>query len=515
MLTRSTPDAALSPVASPSSVHRTAPSRRAAWSRHVTLLILLLPLLTSTVGCATNPATGRSQVMLLSEEQERALGEQAKTEMLALYGEYDDPELQDYVRALGHDLAAKSERPDLAWEFYLLDDPLVNAFALPGGYVFITRGILSHLDNEAELAAILGHEVGHVVARHSANQISKQQLYSAGLLIGTLMLDPEDRAWGALASAGLQVAFLQFSRDDEREADLLGLRYIEKVGYDPRPMPDVFETLDRVSAAAGAQGPPTWLRTHPTGADRVSRLNGAIGELGLNYDDRFIRASIFHRRLDGMVYGENPREGYFVGSAFYHPDMRFQVNFPEGWKTQNTRAAVNAMSPREDAFISLTLAQGDTLQEAERSFYDGSGVNYSGRVRTGARGFQSLGSEFSASSNGNNLRGLVSFVDLGGGQILQLLSASSSNAFRSNSGELADTLGSVSELRDREYLDVTPKRIEVVRLPRAMTLEEFDQRYPSTVDIKTLAIVNQVEAQDRLESGAFVKRIVGGELPYR
>ena len=178
------------------------------------------------LGCATNPATGKRQLSLIGEQDEIAMGREADKDIVALDGpSTTTPELQAYVQELGAALAAESERPNLPWTFRVLDDPIVNAFALPGGYIYVTRGILSHLNSEAELVGVLGHEIGHVTARHSVSRLSKAQLFSIGLGGRGWRVSPELREFGGIAQSGLGLLFLKYSRDDERQADDLGLRY--------------------------------------------------------------------------------------------------------------------------------------------------------------------------------------------------------------------------------------------------------------------------------------------------
>jgi predicted Zn-dependent protease len=173
--------------------------------------------------CATNPATGKKELILVSEDQEVQMGQAEAKRTISQLGAYADSELQNYVSSIGKKLAAVSERPQLPWTFTIVDDPQVNAFALPGGPIFITRGILAHMGSEAELAGVLGHEIGHVTARHSASQMSRAQLAQIGLGLGTV-LRPDLAQFAGLASTGLQVLFLKYSRDDESEADMLGFR---------------------------------------------------------------------------------------------------------------------------------------------------------------------------------------------------------------------------------------------------------------------------------------------------
>ncbi len=486
---------------------------------HRQILTALLPVLcivgVTTGGCAVNPATGRSQLMLISEAQEAALGREADPQIVAQYGLYDDPLIQDYVQALGEDLAAKSERPDLPWSFKVLDDPLVNAFALPGGYIYVTRGILAHFDSEAELAAVLGHEIGHVTARHSANQMSKQTLATGLLIAGTIALDRDDQYLGALAGVAAQLMFLKFSRDDERQADSLGLRYIDRQGYDPRPMTNVFQTLGRVSDAAGGPRGPGWTTTHPAPENRVELLSAAMVRMNTDFTGRPIRRQEFQAKIDGIVFGEDPREGYFVGHTFYHPGLALQLEFPEGWKFQNQRAAVVAVSPQQDAMMQMSLAQAESVAEAEQKFYEQSGVNRSGNWKPLAPP-TAVGGDFEVVDPANNqsqeVRGRVAFAQLGD-NIYQLLSYSKSGSWRGYERRLGEAMGSLKPLKDRRYLDVKPKRVTLVTLDRRMTLEEFYRRYPSTVDLNYLGILNQAQPETVFEKGAVIKRVVGGELP--
>src|SRR4029077_11437358 len=191
-------------------------------------------------GCALNPATGAGQLMLISEPQEIAMGRDYDQQVAASIGLYADNAWQHWIQQFGAQLPATSERPNLPWTFHIVDDPVVNAFALPGGYIYVTRGILAHLTSEAELGGVVGHEIGHVTARHSVSQLSKQQLAQLGLAVGSIA-SPDFGRYAGLAGQALGVLFLKYSRDNESQADDLGLRYMRRANYDPREMPHVFE----------------------------------------------------------------------------------------------------------------------------------------------------------------------------------------------------------------------------------------------------------------------------------
>lgn len=485
------------------------PTRRAV-SRAATTAAVA-PLL-ALLACATNPVTGRPQLALMTVQQEIELGRQAHQQVLQMMGAYDDPALQRYVDGIGQRLAQASERPDLPWTFTVIDDPAINAFALPGGFIYLTRGILSHMGSEAEMVSVLGHEIGHVTARHSVERLSKAQLAQIGLFAG-MIAAPELRNYGDLASTGLQVMFLKFSRDDERQADDLGFRYMNQAGYDPRQMVEMFRLLDRVSEGTGQGRLPDWLATHPNPGNRLGRIEQQIGAAAPEVlGSRVARSELFGK-IDGIVFGENPREGYFRGSTFYHPDLAFTLRFPEGWRTSNQKQAVGAISPREDAVVVLTLAEGESAAEAARRFFGQQGIRQGQSWRSDIGGLPAVSSAFSASrSQGSDLAGLAAFVQHGG-RVLQLLGYTVQGRARSYEEALTTSLASFARLTDRRYLEVDPKRLALVRIDRAMTLEELNGRYPSTVDLPTLALINQVRPGDRLEAGRTYKRVVGGELP--
>jgi predicted Zn-dependent protease len=265
--------------------------------------------------CATNPATGHKQLSFFGEESELEMGRDSNGEIVGQVGLYPDDDLARYVSEVGARLAATSERPYLPWTFQVLDDPTVNAFALPGGYVYVTRGILAQLDSEGELAAVLGHEIGHVTARHGVHAASQQLLATAAVGTAAVVLDPDHADdWMALGSLTMGLVFLKHSRDDERQADDLGLRYLLRAGYDPRQMPPVFEMLDRVAQLEGGRLP-TWLSTHPDPGARTERVveavdavqaQGAAAEARLERDE-------FLTHLDGIAYG--PAQGVAAGAG--------------------------------------------------------------------------------------------------------------------------------------------------------------------------------------------------------
>ena len=460
-------------------------------------------------GCAVNPATGQRQLMLVSEDQEIAMGQQADPSISAMFGLYDDAELQAYVSRLGDSLAASSERPHLPWTFRVVDDPIVNAFALPGGFIYVSRGILAHFNSEAQLVSVLGHEIGHVTARHSASQMSEQQLAQLGLVAGAIVVPDVAARYGGIAQQALGILFLKFSRDDERQADMLGFRYMTRVGYDPHEMPEVFAMLGRVTEAGGGRGLPVWLSTHPDPGDREQRINTLIAESGQTFSGTTIGERSYLLRLHRLIYGPNPREGFFRDQTFLHPDLEFQITFPSGWQTVNQKTAVMAQSPNQDAILQLTLAEGASSPvEAAREFAAQEGVN-AGAVQPGTiGGFPSATVAFAADTEQGVLRGAVTFIQYGD-YVYRLLAFATSAAWSGHQQTVANSVASFARLTDQAALSVQPMRLSIIELPQAMTIEAFNQRYPSPISVEQLAILNQVELGTRMPSGTLVKRVVG------
>jgi len=464
-------------------------------------------LAVSLTACATNPVTGKRQLALVTEQQEVQMGQQAAGEVAQQMGLYDNRELQEYVNTLGKQLAAQSERPNLPWEFRVVDDPMVNAFALPGGKVYVTRGILAHFNNEAELVSVLGHEIGHVTARHSVEQISKQQLAGLGLGIA-MILSPTAAQFGDLANAGLQLMFLKFGRDDERQADDLGLKYMVKGGWDADQMPPVFDVISAVSKSQQGGRVPEWASTHPDPENRAGRLRKQIADLGAH--DGKVNAEAYIRRLDGVMFGMNPREGYSIGSTFIHPELGFRLEFPTGWKIQNSKQAVVAVSPNQDAMVGLTLAQANDPRAAAQKFFSQQGVQVGQEFQRNFFSFQTAQTQ-----QGANYAGVVGFVEQNG-RVLQLIGYTAGGNYNRYSDTLARSVASFSRETNPRYLNVEAKRIESVRVPRAMTLEEFNRAYPSTVDLQTVALMNGlVREGGRFDAGQTAKRVVGGDVPVR
>ena len=236
--------------------------------------IAILLVIACAAACATNPVTGRRELSFMSEAQEISIAQESDPQIKQEMGVYNDPALQEYVSSIGMKMAKISERPNLPWRFTVVDVPAVNAFAIPGGSIYVTRGIMPFLDTEAELAGVLGHEIGHVTARHSAQQYTRQITGQVGLLALGIFV-PAARPFGDLTGQALGVLFLKYGRDDEVQADRLGATYESTLGWDPAAVPGFLSTLGRLDEAAGdRRGVPNWLSTHPDPLSRTIPCSG-------------------------------------------------------------------------------------------------------------------------------------------------------------------------------------------------------------------------------------------------
>ena len=362
---------------------------------------LVLSIVLVTAACSTNPATGKRQFNIVSEGQEIGIGREAHPEIIRQFGVYDEkPELNRLVSDVGRRLAAASERPNLPWTFTVLDTPMVNAMALPGGYIYITRGMLERINSEDELAGVLGHEIAHVTARHSAQQISRQQLAQFGMVLGAVLAGPEVlQQYGQLAELGLGLLFQRYSRAHETEADLLGTGYMAEARYHPIGAERMLMTLQRLDKNP-ATGVDRYFMSHPDPAKRVRDVRSKAAELGgmvsagaFETPDR----DEFVRLLDGIVTANSTEHVVIRNNTVYDRGHGLVVRAPNGWKPVTQPGVVFAMTPtRNDGSSYFVMQELDTRQLQGRSVQDAvrirlqqMGLTYGGsqeaRLGTGER----------------------------------------------------------------------------------------------------------------------------------
>lgn len=467
------------------------------------LSLALVPVAGLLWACAVNPATGQRQVMLVSESQEIAMGQQSYQQTLEQTGAVEDEGLQAYVRGIGMRMAAISERPDLPWTFTVLDDAVINAYAAPGGYIFLTRGILTYLGSEAELASVLGHEIGHVTARHSAAQVSRQQLAQIGLM-GAMIASPDLAQLAGALNQGLGLLFLKWGRDQESQSDELGFRYMMRTEYDPREADDMFQVLLRVGE--GSDRLPSWASTHPFPEDRIAQARQRVDTLSASLDGFRVGREAYLRQIEGLTFGENPRHGYFEQNRFYHPDMAFQFDVPEGWQRLNTRSSVMAAPQDGSAVFQLQLAEGGARTAAQQFF--GNEAVQGQAEQTTINGLPAAGGNFTAQTEQGAVEGVAAFIEHKG-RTFRLLGYGATGIMQQQGTALNGIVRSFRPVTDRAVLGKQPSTLALVTAPAQMTLEEFNRRYPSTIPMDQLAIINELDGPASVISkGDLVKRVV-------
>lgn len=349
--------------------------------------------------CATNPATGKRQFNIVSEAQELAIGQQSHGEIIRQYGVYDEkPELSRLVQRIGRDLAAASERPNLPWTFTILDTPMVNAMAVPGGYIYVTRGMLERINSDDELAGVLGHEIAHVTARHSAQQISRQQLAQVGLVLGAVVAGPEVlQQYGQLAELGLGLLFQRYSRQHETEADLLGTGYMAEARFHPIGAERMLLTLQRLDKNPGG-GIDRYFMSHPDPAKRVQDVRRKIAEIGGMASAGAFEApdrNEYVRLLDGMITANSTESIVIRDNVIYDRDHGLVLRAPAGWVPTTAPGVAFAMSPRNNDGSSYFVAQ-----EVENSALQGRSVQEAVRIRLQQMGLSYAGSREARMASG-------------------------------------------------------------------------------------------------------------------
>ena len=313
--------------------------------------------------CAVNPVTGKQDLVLLSEQDEIALGRQTSTEVLKEYSVYDDnPALQKYVQEVGSKLAANSHRNNLVYRFTVLDSKEVNAFALPGGYIYITRGLLAYLKSEAELAAVLGHEIGHVTARHAVRQYSATQLANIGISLGAVFIPGMNQATNQLAQMFGTALLRGYGREHELEADRLGAEYLARSNYNPNAMLDVIrvlknqESFETELARAEGREPNIYhglFATHPDNDERLQEVIQTAQTLTAQGTINYVGYEEYMSLMDGLVYGDSPHEGILRGRNFYHGELGFAMSFPKNWNVRNQPDRILVAAPGGEALIQI------------------------------------------------------------------------------------------------------------------------------------------------------------------
>ena len=460
-------------------------------------------------GCAMNPVTGRKQFVLISEAQEIAMGKESDPQVIAFFGLYDNPTLQKFITEKGLEMAAVSHRPNLNYEFKIVDSPVINAFAVPGGYVYFTRGIMAQFNNEAEFAGVLGHEIGHITARHSVIQQRNAFLGQIGIIAGVILV-PELAQFVDPLSYGMQLALMSFGRDAERQSDKLGVEYSSRIGYDASEMAGFFETLERQQAASGTQEVPEFLSTHPSPEERQT----TVEELAITWKDKLkltnakINRDSYLKRIDGMIVGEDPRNGFVENGVFFLPTLKILFPIPVGWKLQNTPQQVQMAPGNGEALLTLTLGAGTSLEDAANKILTNYKLAMVESKKETINGLSTLTMIADQKQEQGTIRVISTLIQFEG-NIFSLMGISEISKFSSFSPFFLSTIQNFKELKETEKLNRKPDVIHIKTVSSQMTLQAALQYYNMPADqFEKLAILNEMTLSDRLSAGTLIK-VVG------
>jgi predicted Zn-dependent protease len=472
-------------------------------------------LLLALAGCARNPVTGAREFVMLSESQEIAMGREADAEVRRDMGLYEDDELQRYVEEIGLELAAGSHRPELPWTFAIVDSPAVNAFAIPGGFIYLTRGIMPFLGDEADLAGVLGHEIGHVTARHTVQAYTRASGAQLGLMVGSIF-SPAARAVGGLAEGGLGVLFLRYGRDAELQADRLGAEYAGLAGWDPTGVRDMLSTLSRISEGADRRGVPNWLSTHPAASDRVERVGPILSELGARFDFSALRVNrqAYLDRLDGLMYGDNPEQGIVRGRDFLHPVLRFALRFPDGWEVINSATQVAARQPGEEVYMVLQLVTDPETRNLERLAVDNmreEGFRLDAGGETTIGGLDAFVGSFTGADGDNGQpRARIAYIDHGR-SVYALGGLAEAGVYDQVEPGFSEAIRSFRPLTATEAEEIRPNRLRFYTVGAGDTWQSIAQdASQGIVPSNTLAIMNGFPVNEQPRPGDRIKIVVEG-----
>jgi predicted Zn-dependent protease len=467
----------------------------------------------TALACVTNPATGQRQFSLLPERDEIALGKQADEQVRQEMGVYQDQAWQEYVNRVGQSMAKLSHRPQLPWTFAVVDASAINAFALPGGYIYLTRGILPFLRDEAEMANVLGHEIAHVTALHGASAYSKQQAAGLGIGIGRILAPPDQQGWFVAAEASLGLLFLKHGRDAELEADRFGVEYAARGGWTPSGMAGMLGTLGRLSEANGSsRGVPNFLSTHPLPADRVEQVTTVADSVRTPSSTR-VNADDFTRRLDGLVFGDSREQGILRGRDFLHPILRFALQFPAAWQVSNGASQV-AAQPEGDGsrviFLEIVDGGGRSPADAGRARMANAQLTERAGENTTINGLPAFVGVFSGGTGTEAMMARVAFIAQGS-RLFQVAGVAAEGAFAQADPAFRETIGSFRGMSAAEADRVQPARLDFHTVRAGQSWASIAKSLSGgTVSAGALAIMNGASPSSTPAPGTRVRVVVGG-----
>ncbi|PAU95727.1 peptidase M48 [Aliifodinibius salipaludis] len=488
-------------------------------SLRVFVTAILLAFFVSACTVQKSPITGSKRAYGYSWQQEVKIGKEADQQIQQQYGVYDDEEVQQYVDRIGQEVLEVSHmrREDTdpkyretEFHFRVLNSPVVNAFALPGGYIYVTRGLLAHLKNEAQLAMVLGHEIAHVAARHASQRAFEQQLGQIALIGGAVageeLLGIPGQSVLQLGSQAAQFLFLSYGRDDERESDQLGVEYAAMKSYEAEDGAGFFSALERISEQSG-QSIPSWQSSHPDPSERATRIPELADQWReKGYEQNIENTDEYMSTIDGIIYGENPREGFSEDGNFYHPDLKFQFDYPDNWEIVNQPTLVAAVNEDQDAISLMEIdSETDSPESSVMNYVSQEGFSVQSQNTTqqnGLNSYQALA--IATTEDGTEYRFLVYAVDYDG-NIYRFTNYSLAEKFDSYRTNFEQTSYSFSELNDQDKLNREPVRLQAQKVDRSQSLSRFTDNLPMDITAEDVAILNQIDVDATIEQGNWIK----------
>lgn len=475
--------------------------------RSVLRSLLLMIFSYCMYSCAVNPVTGKKELSFMSEEKEIALGKQSDPSIVASFGLYEDPEIQAFITKKGQEMAKISHRPNLPYEFKVLDSPVVNAFAVPGGFVYFTRGILAHFSNEAEFAGVLGHEIGHITAKHGVRQQTTQLLSQIGLIGGVILT--KGQAAQELSQA-IGLLNLRYSREHESESDKLGVEYSTEIGYDAKKMANFFFTLNRMREQAGVSIP-TFQSTHPDPLNRYENVKAMSekeqAEQGLTNPE--VGRNSYLRMIDGMTYGEDPKQGYVEDDYFYHPELRFKFPVPRDWQTANSPQQFQMADKNGKAMMVLMAGAGD-LQNPFGEFNEQQKLQVISSQNVRVNGYNAVAqiADQKNAQSGATMR-IMSYAIQYGSLVYVIHGVAALADFPTYQRTFEYTMTRFDELRDPAKINRVADEIKVQEVRRGGTLSQVLNYFNMPNDrLEEIALLNSMKLSEQVPVGTLIKTIV-------
>ena len=432
--------------------------------------------------------------------------------VIAQFGLYNNAKLQSLITARGKQMTAISDRPG-DYGFTVVDSPVINAFATPDGHVYFTRGIMAYFNNEAQFSGVLGHELGHITAQHGKKQQTQSTIAGLGMLLGSVLAPRLMQSVGGLVQQGVGLWMLKYSRGDENEADGLGVKYSTKIGYDASYMADFFQTLQRTEEQSGGGSIPTFLSTHPNSADRYTRVKGLAAQAKQSggRSSYLVNRDQYLRQIEGLTFGEDPRQGFVEGGVFYHPDLKFRFPIPSGWKSQNSPDKFQMAEPNGKALLVFLGASGSSLDEAAQGMAKAIGVTNAQAQKTTINGFPALvfeGDQAAQDQQSTPAHALVQLIQ-DGNSIFAFVGLAAPASFSAYAPQFQQAAQGYARLTEASKLSRQPEHVHIRTATGTQTLASAlasagipSKRY------EELAILNGMRTTDKLPKGMLYK-VVG------